>query len=202
MRITILILTAALLGGCVVLGQGDSQPGMKQHDFGTPPEPLKETAARTGKVALEIKTPEWLDNRGIKYRLSYADASQLREYTRSRWAGPPTQMIEQRLTQELDLSTAGWGRAKCVLRLELSEFSQVFASPKDSMGVLQGKALWLDANRQPLADRPLSIGSPAATADAKGGIAALKTTIDRLAGELLDWERELKTSGRIGGCFD
>ncbi|MDR2837955.1 MAG: PqiC family protein [Azonexus sp.] len=201
MRMTMVVLAAALLGGCFLAGKRGGETGMTLHDFGTPP-PLKEVRARPAKVALEIKAPQWLDGLGVNYRLSYADASQLREYTRSRWAGPPTQLVAQRLMQTLDLTAAGQVSGKCVLRIELSEFSQIFASPNDSIGLLQGKALWLDAGRRSLAERPWSISSPAATADARGGVAALKTVVDRLAGELLDWEQKLTTSGRLRACFD
>jgi len=175
---------------------------MTLHDFGTPPSLLEEAGGRRGSAALEVKAPQWLDGLGISYRLSYADASQLREYARSRWAGPPAQLVEQRLMQRLGLASAGQVRGKCVLRIDLAEFSQVFASPKDSIGLLQGQAVWLGPGRRPLAERRLSLSSPAATADARGGVAALQAAVDRLAGELLAWERELAASGQIRACQD
>lgn len=202
MRMTVLLLLAALVGGCFTVGQRGSEGSMNLLDFGTPPSPLQEAGGRRGSVALEVKAPQWLDGSGIRYRLSYADASQLREYARSRWAGPPARLVEQRLMQRLDLATAGQVRGKCVLRIELAEFSQVFASPNDSIGLLQGQAFWLGPGRRPLAERRLSISSPAATANARGGVAALQAAVDRLAGELLVWERELAAGGQTQACQD
>lgn len=201
MRLAVALFLAAMLGGCFTAGKRGSEAGMSLHDFGPPP-PVKAVAGRRGQVALEVRMPLWLDGLGINYRLSYADASQLREYARSRWAGPPAQLVGQRLRQELDLATPGQVRGKCVLRLELTEFGQVFASPNDSIGLLQGRAFWLDPARQPLAERRLSIGSPAATADARGGVAALRAGVDRLADELLAWERELAAGGQLRACGD
>ncbi len=199
MRILLLLCFSALLGACFPLGQR-SEGGMRLLDFGTPPSPLQEAAGRPVNALVEVGKPQWQDGLGIRYRLSYQDASQVREYARSRWAGPPARLVEQRLRQRLDLSSAGQRRGQCVLRIELDEFSQVFASPNDSIGLLQGQAFWLDPARRPLAERRLSISSPAEAANASGGVAALQAAVDQLAGELLAWESELAAGGQIRAC--
>jgi len=185
-----------------MIGPQGNETSMALLDFGTPPPSLKAAGERRGSVALEVRAPLWLDGLGISYRLNHVDALQLREYARSRWVGPPARLVEQRLGQRLDLASAGQMRGKCLLRIDLTEFSQVFASPDDSSGLLQGRAFWLGPERQPLAERRLSISSPAATADARGGVTALKTAVDRLAEELLAWERELAAGGKIAVCQD
>ncbi|MCL2525116.1 MAG: PqiC family protein [Betaproteobacteria bacterium] len=197
MRIALLLLLAAALAGCFTTGRRGSETDMTTFDFGPSAPSIREARDKRADAALEIRAPLWMDGLGIRYRLSYADATQLREYARSRWAGPPARLVEQRLTQRLALTNAG----RCVLRVELSEFSQTFASPQNSSGILQGKAVWLSPGRQSLAERPLSIASPAATANARGGVDALRNGVDRLADELLAWERELTATGRLRACF-
>ena len=202
MRALLALLLAALLGGCLSAGKRGGEAGMTVHDLGPPPARLADDGAPRINLAIEVRAPLWMDGLGINYRLSYADASQLREYARSRWAGPPARMIEQRLTQRLGRASSGAARSRCALRLELAEFSQIFASPQDSIGLLQGQALWLGPNRQPLAERPLSISSPATTPDARGGVAALRESIERLADELLAWEQTLLASGQAAPCVE
>ncbi|HEX6733527.1 MAG TPA: ABC-type transport auxiliary lipoprotein family protein [Azonexus sp.] len=202
MRAAVLLLLAALLGGCFTAGKRGGEAGMAIHDLGVPVARLVDSGARRTSIALEVRAPLWMDGLGISYRLTYADASQLREYSRARWAGPPAQLIEQRLRQQLDLAASGQVRGKCVLRVELAEFSQIFTSPQDSAGLLQGRAYWLDPARRPLAERRITISSPAASADARGGVAALQDGVGRLAGELLAWERELFAGGQGAACAD
>jgi cholesterol transport system auxiliary component len=77
---------------------------------------------------------------GIEYRLAYSDPARPRDYTRARWAGPPAQLIQQRLIQQLGLMSSGQGKARCVLRIDIDAFNQVFDDPASSRGQLQGSA--------------------------------------------------------------
>lgn len=202
MRVVVALLLAVLLTGCFTSGKRGSERGLAIHDLGLPPPQLVAAGQRQGALAIEVRAPLWMDSLGISYRLAYADASQLREYARSRWAGPPAQLIEQRLMQQLDLAPSGQARGKCVLRLELVEFSQVFASPAESAALLQGRAYWLDPARRALAEKPLLIRHAAGAADARGGVAALQASVDQLAHALLAWERDLVAGGQARACAD
>lgn len=202
MRLLSAILVVVLLGGCFTSGKRGSERGLAIHDLGLLPPRLMTDGQRPGMLAIEVRAPLWMDSLGINYRLSYADASQLREYARSRWAGPPAQLIEQRLMQQLDLLPSGQARGKCVWRLEVSEFSQLFASPAESSALLQARVFWLDPSRRQLAERRVSISRPAATADARGGVAALQDAVGQLAEELLEWERQLQAGGRARVCAE
>lgn len=201
MRLFILALSIVLLAGCYTSGKRGSERGLVIHDLGLPAGRLP-GVQRPGILAIEVRVPLWMDSLGINYRLTYADASVLREYSRSRWAGPPGQLIEQRLLQQLDGVPAGQVRGKCLLRLEIAEFSQTFSAPTASMGMLRGRALWLDAGRRALAERQLSIAVPASTADAPGGVAALQDSVGQLAVQLLAWEQQLLASGQAKACAD
>lgn len=160
---------------------------MAIYDFGPPPA----ASASPGRhsLALEVWAPLWFDTQGIGYRLRYADAARLREYTRARWVGPVAQMIEQRTAQRLGLAMAGQGGARCIVRVEIIEFSQSFATPESSRGVLQARVALLDLSRRAIAERVIDIEKKAPTADARGGVAAMTAAVDQLADDLLAWDR-------------
>jgi len=186
------------LAGCLTTGKRGGDTPLSVHDFGSPGERL--VAVRPAPLAVEVRAPAWFDALAVNYRLAYGDPSRVREYARSRWAGPPTQLIQQRLVRQLDLLPAGQGRAACVLRVDLGEFSQIFATPGSSRGVLQGRALWLDRGRAVLAERDIDIAVTAGTPDALGGVAALSAAVGQLTATLHAWELELAQAGRLKGC--
>jgi ABC-type uncharacterized transport system auxiliary subunit len=188
MRWLATLLFCSLLSACFTAGKrgGDSPPAI--YDFGPAPASLL-ASPRQPPLALEVRAPLWFDSQGIDYRLAYVDAARLREYAQARWAGPPAQMIEQRLMRQLDYSLSGQGQSPCLLRLEITEFSQVFLSPQSSKGVLQGRAVLLDRARRQVAELDLEIEKPATSQDARGGVAALSATVEQLAADLLVWEK-------------
>ena len=156
---------------------------------------------RRGDLSVEVRAPLWFDSLGIDYRLLYDEPKRLRDYTRSRWAGPPAQLVQQRLIQQLGLMPAGQGRTRCVLRVDIDEFIQIFDTPTTSRGVIQGRVQLLDRSRTRLAGYELRIEKPAASADARGGVAALTVAVDQLIADLLGWEQQLKSSDKAAACF-
>lgn len=182
------VLSCCLLSACFTAGKRGGDSPLVIYDFGTAPASLLATP-RKQPLALEVRAPLWFDTLGIDYRLAYVDAARLREYARARWAGPPAQMIQQRLMQQLDYAMSGQGQTRCVMRIEITEFSQVFASPESSKGVLQGRAVLLDRSRRQVAELDLRIEKPAASQDTRGGVGALSATVEQLAFDLLAWEK-------------
>jgi len=186
------------LAGCFTAGKrGENTSAV--YDLGLSPVRLIE-AERKQPMAIEVRAPLWFDALGIEYRLAYADASRLREYARARWAGPPAQLIQQRLMQQLGLSMAGQGQSNCLLRVEITEFSQVFTSPESSKGVLQGRVQWLDRSRKQIAERILNIEKTAPSPDSRGGVSALQASTEQLAIDLLAWEKQLLAAGNTSVC--
>jgi len=197
--LTCLILCLGL-SACFSSGKRGGESPLVVYDFGPMPASLL-AAPRKQPLALEVRAPLWFDSQGIDFRLAYEDAARLREYARARWAGPPAQMIQQRLNQQLGLSTAGQSQARCLLRIEITEFSQLFATLTDSRGVLQGRVVLLDRSRRQLAELVLNLEKPSPSPDARGGVAALTGNVDQLATDLYGWEKKLMEAGNPGGCF-
>lgn len=195
MRRLLSLLLCGLLSACFTAGKRGGDSALAVYDFGPAPTSLL-AAPRKQPMALEVRAPLWFDSLGIDYRLAYVDVARLREYARARWAGPPAQMIQQRLMQQLDYSISGQGQARCLVRLEITEFSQLFASPESSKGVLQGRVVLLDQSRRQLAELDLRIEKMAVSHDARGGVSALTATVEQLAADLLAWE----TSQGAGIC--
>ena len=198
MRSLLFVLAGCVLAGCA--GGTRSGSTAAVYDFGLPAERLNREGAWSG-VAIEIRTPPWLDARDIDYRLLYDDPLKLRSYASSHWAAPPGLLLAQRLRQQIGLVGASAPAAtRCLLRLELFEFSQVFDSPRRSRGLLQGRAHILDAARQIVAEWPVNNEQPAPAADARGGVVALIAASDELGQQLAAWLNDLEKHGRLKPC--
>lgn len=193
-----ILLVAFVLAGCAGNSRHPLQSGV--YDFGLPVEPLV-ADGRWLMVALEMRAPHWFDSRDIDYRLVYDNPLKLRSYAESRWVGAPGLLLSQRLRQQLGfVGVAGRAAVGCLLRLELQEFTQVFESPQNSRGMVQGRASLLDARHRIIAERPLVSEQPAPTADARGGVIALVAASEDLGRQLADWLNDLEKRGRLEDC--
>ena len=184
-----------LLAACYSTGKQGGDSALNVYDFG-PPLSRSSSAPLRGELAVEVRAPSWMDSMGIEYRLLYAEPARLRTYTRARWAGPPAQLIQQRLIQELGLMPAGQGRTRCVLRIDIDTFAQVFDDPATSRGQLRGRAQLLDRNRGLLTVYEFRIEKPAPSADSRGGVGALTAAVDQLAVDLAAWEQTALGKGQ------
>lgn len=200
-------LAAALmtgLAGCSVLPDKPSRP--VSYDFGS--GPAMATTAPTATQALppialgDIDTTGIADTAAVNYRLQYTDAQQLRPYGAARWTLPPAQLVRQRVREVLGQRRAVLdaddvlsqkrvdGRLPRILRLQLEEFSQVFASPTQSEGVVRLRATLVDNTPQGesfVGQRVFVLRMPAATPDAPGGVRALTAATDAAAGRIEVW---------------
>lgn len=193
------ILICLFLASCYGTGKRGGDSALAIYDFG-PPVENRALSARRSELAVEVRAPLWFDSLGIEYRLLYDEPKRLRDYTRSRWVGPPAQLVQQRLIQQLGLIPSGQARTRCVLRVDIDEFIQLFDTPNTSIGVLKGRVQLLDRSRTSLAAYDFRIDRPAASADARGGVAALTAAVDQLVIDLLNWEQQLKDSGKSAAC--
>ena len=145
----------------------------------------------------------------VLYRLAYTDARQLRPYQSARWSQPPTQLLQQALRARLGQRRAvlraddAQGAARIggingslpdILRVDLEEFSQVFSSPTDSVGLLRLRATLVEptaAGEKLLGQRVFTVQKPSATADAAGGTHALAEAADQATQEIAQWLEQL-----------
>ena len=188
-----------LLAACYSAGRRGGDSALAVHDLG--PSVVNSAAVpKRRELALEVRAPLWMDSMGIEYRLVYDEPTRLREYTRARWAGPPAQLIQQRLTQQLGMRASGQGRTRCVLRIDVDAFAQIFNDPETSSGRLQGRAQLLDSTRTLLTTFEFRIEKSAPTADSRGGVAALAAAVDQLADDLVAWEKSAWSEGKGTTC--
>ncbi|MBO9679677.1 MAG: membrane integrity-associated transporter subunit PqiC [Acidovorax sp.] len=203
------ILGLLLLAGCSALPQPPARATL--YDFGpgatAEAAPASVTAALPPLALADVEAPGLADaSTGLFYRLAYADAQQLRPYTQARWSQPPAVLVQQRLREQLglrrtvlhatDATALRTGKAPSVLRVSLEEFSQVFASPADSSGLLRLRATVVDAvpgGEVLVAQRVFVVRRPAPSADAAGGARALAEAADQVAQDLAQW---LEAQGR------
>lgn len=137
-------------------------------------------------AAVSTQAPAWLTTPAIAYRLLYAGDMQRNAYADSRWAAPPADLIERALNRQT-LAAAGG----CRLRLDIDELIQVFETPQKSYALLDARATLLASDGETLlARRAFSVTRPAATPDARGGVAASAAAVQGLAGEIAGWLAE------------
>jgi cholesterol transport system auxiliary component len=196
------LLCLILLAGCASLV--DKPVHATLYDFG--PGPTRATSAAPGArpalVLADLDASGALDSTAVLYRLGYADDHQLRPYALARWSAPPPQLVRQRLREQLGrervvlnpgesaaLARSG-GQQPRVLRIELEEFSQLFKSATESVGLVRLRATLLEnttAGEKLLGQRYVVVQRPAPSADAAGGVRALAAAVDAAADDLQQW---------------
>jgi cholesterol transport system auxiliary component len=160
-----------------------------RYDFG-PPNPAASAGNLPAVKVLDVRAPEVLESDRLMYRLSYADAQQTSTYANSHWTMMPSQLLTQRLRGALSahstVLTGADGVSAPVLRVDLSEFEQVFDSQSESHGEITARAT-LTRNSKVLGQRTFTARAPASSADAAGGARALATASDDLVAQIGVW---------------
>lgn len=202
------------LTGCALQRQNVA---VAEYDFG--PGALQNapelTRATLAPLTLEpVQANAALDSSAVLFRLLYADAQQPRPYALARWRMLPAQLVEQRLRAQLGLHRAVLVPGEIVLtrpthasantpvsapvmveapllslRVELEEFSQLFAAPNQSSALIRLRATLRQhgAGDTLLAQRSFVAQQKAVTSDARGGVQALTAATDQVIAELEGW---------------
>ena len=189
-----------LLGGCA-LPLPDKPVRPQPYDLG-PPLALADNAAPSGPaLALDgVEAPPAIDGSNIIYRLMYTGAGQQpRPYALARWTMAPPQLLAQRLREAFSATRPvvepGAGLAAIEMRTEIDEFAQIFSSPAASEGVVRLRvtvtAPGARAQRL-LGQRTFTVRQPAPTADAAGGVAALRAASDEAVRQIVAWVNGLQ----------
>ncbi len=195
--VAVSLLVAALLVGCT--GLPKVAPAYAVHDFGVP-EPVAARSAGVPLRGLEVVAAPWLASTAIQYRLAYAQPTRRQAYVESRWAAQPAQLVELALKRAVRTGGEAGTSGACRLRVELDEFAQVFDEAAASRGVVEARAFLLaPRSDQIVASRGFSLARPAPSADALGGVAALRGGVRQMGVELSDWLEALGREGAARG---
>lgn len=192
MRALFAAAAVATLAACA----GTSGPPA-EYDFGLGGATLEEPARLRREITVADTTaPVWLESPALLYRLAYRDPAQPRAYAESRWVAPPPVLFTAQLRQRLVATTRsgvlvpGDGvRPAATLRVELTEFSQVFDAPERSRAVVRVRAVLVTDGRL-LGQTSFAVDRPATSPDAAGGARALALAADAAIDRLIGWTAE------------
>jgi cholesterol transport system auxiliary component len=181
----VLLAFGVLAAGCVGT---PSLPDIR-YDFG-PPSPAASAGPLPAVKVLDVTAPAVLESDRLMYRLSYADAQQTASYANSHWTMMPSQLLTQRLRGALSsqgtVLTGSDGVAAPVLKVDLTEFEQVFDSQTESHAAITARAT-LTRSGKLIGQRTFIARAPASSADAVGGARALAIASDDLIAQIGAW---------------
>lgn len=184
------LLSMPLLSGCV--GGNVRNADIAYHDL-----PVTAAEWRSPGFPLrtvEVNSPSWLGIAEMQYRLAYADSSRRQGYAESRWVAAPPEMVEAALRRRVVSSESFVANAGCRVKVDLDEFVQVFDSAQASRAVMHVRlALQAPRSDEVLARRSLQISKPAASPDARGGVAGFGAAVQDLGWALGDWLGRIAT---------
>jgi cholesterol transport system auxiliary component len=184
---------ALLLAACAT-----PQPPVPKavYDFGptlsasAPASAAAAPAQRLPTLALpEFEAGAGLDSPALLYRLQYADSQQLRPYAQARWSVPPAQLVRARLRDALAAQMPVVpleGSTAWALHVELDEFSQLFASPESSQGLVRLRVSLMHLDKLVQQTRIMA-QAPAPSPDAAGGVKALTAATDDAVRQISAW---------------
>lgn len=160
-----------------------------RYDLG-PPSPAASAGTLPAVKVLDVTASDNLESDKLIYRLSYADAQQTASYANSHWTMAPSQLLTQRLRGALSsrgtVLTGADGVHAPVLKVDLSEFEQVFDSQSESHAAVTARAT-LTQNGKVIGQRTFIARAPSSSADAAGGAQALATASDDLVAQISAW---------------
>tara|TARA_B100000676_G_scaffold308913_1_gene370995 strand:+ start:4909 stop:5544 length:636 start_codon:yes stop_codon:yes gene_type:complete len=143
----------------------------------------------------EVRSPVWLNNNTIQYRLAYQNPNQSYKYANSRWTSSPAMLLTHYIrnnivinTNNKLISTNTGARADFILDLELEEFSQIFNTADTSYALIKLRAHIINREARLLkAQHTFNIKLKAPTANAAGAVHALSKSSKKLTIDLNNW---------------
>ncbi|KAA3651540.1 ABC-type transport auxiliary lipoprotein family protein [Denitromonas sp.] len=145
-------------------------------------------------VGVDVFAPSWLSSSAMQYRLVPQQPLERRAYTNSRWAGMPSEMVRIVAGRVIEALPATNGSG-CRLRIDVDEFIQRFDTVDRSVGLIELRASLLAPRTDAvLAHQAFAVEVPAPTADAAGGVVAMRAGVNRLTVEVGQWLAGLESS--------
>lgn len=170
--VLISIASAFPLSGCGGVAATDP----RTFDLGLEASAARLPALRVGTVRA-VAPFEATD---MPYRLAYRNVAEVAAYANSRWAATPAELFRKQL-----LRATGEAPGRCVLEIEIQEFSQVFGAKESSEARIELRA-GLASGQKTLA-RQFTLVEGNAGPDATSGAAALGRASNRVIGEIAAW---------------
>lgn len=168
-RALTLLAAILLLAGC----GGAAAPEPRSYDLGL--------AAPSGVLPpariAQVRAVAPFDSTDMQYRLAYRDAAEIAAFANSRWAATPAEMLRKQL-----LRAASDRPGRCIVDVEIQEFTQVFSAKEASEARID-----LRASVRGGAARGWSVTEPNAGPNAASGAAAFARAANRAVGELGGW---------------
>lgn len=174
-------LIALALAGCAAGPQ--AQPKISYYDLG-PAAATANNRVVASLRSIDVFAPSWLDSSALQYRLAYQGSQRRQNYAESRWVAPPAELVGHALKKRM---LSGETRGACRLRIDMDEFAHVFDAADSSRAVIEARVQLLSPGGELLARRAVTAGRPAASADARGGVAALAGAVEDFAATLRGW---------------
>lgn len=170
-------------------------PAVAVYDFGPELPAPASTRVRSTLALDEVAANPQLHTPAILYRLIYLDAAQLQPYSRSRWAAPPSVLLNQRLRYALGQATergltavADGVPSEHVLRVELDAFEQLVDTPNAGRVSIRARASLIRYPERSLrAQRVFVVQRASPSVDAQGAVRALSAATDELIADMIAW---------------
>ena len=189
-----------MLSGCAHFSSRQSFP--KHYTLTGSSAPAQQASSSTSRQATlqvaRIAVAPWLQGTVLYYRLDYRHDDRIAAYAQSDWVSPPAQLLAQIIRNAIArdggwrvvTGPAGPAVTDFSLHIGLDDFSQAFASPGQSRGVLDATATLVDnRNGNAIAQKHFHVDAPAPSADAQGGVSALNHATLQFTAELERWLR-------------
>ena len=191
---------AMLLGGCMHTSKADFMRHYTLSDSTAAAFVQRTSASAPARHMVlyiaPIAAPPWLQGTQMFYRLDYRHDARLAAYAHSDWIAPPATLLEV-VVRHAAAATGDWQAvigsgepvgADTSLHIRLDDFSQDFAQPDHSRGVLSATATLVDNNQgSVLGQKSFHIRVDAASANARGGAMALDQASRQFAVQLDRW---------------
>jgi cholesterol transport system auxiliary component len=139
------------------------------------------SATLPGVSIASVRAVAPFDGTEMFYRLAWRNSSELAPFATTLWAAAPPELLRKQL-----LRASREGVGKCVLEVEIQEFTQVFSAKEASEARIELRGV-LAGRSGRFAARSWSVVEPNAGADAMSGAAAFARAADRAVAELGGW---------------
>lgn len=183
--IAFLLLATLGLNACV----SSIKPETKQLDFYDFGLQSNEHRVSFDLPIEQLSATDAIQHSNIRYRLNDKNPAQVFGYTESRWSTLPVELVRQKIVNVPATHSA------CNVKLQIVAFDQVFDSVSSSYGIVQLQASLIDRRSRKQLDSTLVSGqSPAQSADARGGVAALNVASTQALQQAADWAKQTSQS--------